>query len=340
MKKTLYISILIIFLLASCSNNTNDTVKKPTQTKYTKDSVILINFANKLPDSHINIQANYEFKRLVEEKSNGKMLVQIFSDSELGSEQEATKLLQNGEIQMESAAILTLANYDSKYNLLMLPFLFKDTEHLYRVLDSDIADEFLYPTGMANFIGLSWLDAGNRNFYNSQREIKTVEDFKGLHAGIEDSDIIKDLCEALGMTTEYVSFSRTYDYFKNNNINASENNFISFVTANHNEVATYVTEGAHVRIPELIIVNKEFFNSLPYDYQVILKESAIEATNLQREALKKEESKRKQEAIDSGVIITELSPKEFSNLQETAMPIYDKYTSEKSKLIDKILEID
>ncbi len=341
MKKLIYIITLSTILLSGCSDKSYDATltddPKPTDIVYNEP--IVIKFADNLPESHINVQADYEFKKLVEEKSDGKIIVEIYPNSELGSEQQTTELLQKGEIQMESAAVLTLSNYDKDYNLLMLPYLFKDTEHLYRVLDNEIADEFLYPTGLANFVGLSWLDAGARNFYSKEREIKTIEDFKGLVCGVEDSDIINELIKILGMTTVPLNFADTHEMFHNGKINTAENNYISYVSSNNDDIAKYVIEDAHVRIPELIIINKDFYNSLPYDYQLILKESAMEATTFQRLALAAEEEKLKQHAIENGTIITKLSPDELSNLQEASMPIYDKYISNRSDLIDKILSI-
>ncbi len=342
MKKLIYSLVLTMLLFTSCNKavdeNINSDIQK--QNPFADEETITIMFADNLPDSHINVRADYEFKRLVEEKSEGKIIVEIYPNSELGSEQETTELLQRGQIQMESAAVLTLANYDKDYNLLMLPYLFKDTEHLYRVLDNDIADEFLYPTGMANFIGLSWLDAGSRNFYNTERELKSLEDFEGLVVGVQDTDIINELIELLGMTTKQIDFVDTYNNFEKGSITASNNNYISYVSSNHNDIAKFITEDSHVRIPELIIVNKDFYNSLPYDYQLILKESAQEATRFQRQALKDEEDRLKKIATDSGTIITTLEPEELSKLQEASMPIYERYISNRSDIIDKILEIE
>lgn len=339
MKKITFFILISLFFMVSCSKDTkiNSTIET-TDTSSSLDKYT-IKFADNQNSTYISVLANKEFAKLVNLKSGGRITVEIYSDAELGSEAEVTEMVQTGDVEMERVNVAVLSNYYTDYNILMLPYLYKNSDQMFRVLESDYCYDFLNPKGSSNFIGLAWYDAGARNFYNSEKEIKTIEDFKDLNIRTIESTIMASYIESLGANAVSLPYEKINESFDSNIIDVAENNINSYVSEKHYEKAKYMTLDEHMRVPELIIINKDFYNSLSDIDKNILQEAAKEASLLQRELWKESETKAIDTAILNGVIFTELTADEKSKIQETSVKIYNNYLNERSNLVDKLLSI-
>ncbi len=123
-------------------------------------------------------------------------------------------------------------------------------------------------------------------------------------------------------------------------IDASENNMIAYLSLGHNDSAKYFLREGFIRIPEVYIINEEFFNKLSNSDQKILLDSANEASLLQRQLYEEKKSEAREELLESGVIFTELSIEEKSRFQEAMLSVYDECVQDRSELVDRILAID
>ncbi len=340
MKKIISFILLTSFLLSGCglstSNTPNDTIESQ-ETEPQKN--ITIKLGDSLSKDHPTVLADYEFARLVKENSNGRITVEVYPEGSLGGEKTVTEKVQTGEIEMERVGIVLLEPYYKDYAILALPYLFKDTNHMFRILESDICSEFLKPEGTANFVGLCWFDAGQRSIYTTEK-VETLEQLKGLKIRVQNSKIMFEIMKSLGADPIAMEYSNIYKSLETDAIDGAENNYPSYVTSKQSDVCKYFLEDTHNMIPEMLIINKDFYNSLSKEDRIIIENSAKEAAQYQKSIWAKYNEKLKQEAIDNGTVIITLSPEEKSKFQEAVLPVYDIYAKDRADLLDDILAVD
>ena len=132
------------------------------------------------PKSHPTAQANLEFAKRVEEETNGRVKIIIFFDNELGEEKELIEQVQFGAVDFARVSIAPMSEIVPELYVLQLPYLYKDRDHMWRVLDSEIGDELLDNVENYGFLGLTWFDGGARSFYTRDKPIESLTDLNGL----------------------------------------------------------------------------------------------------------------------------------------------------------------
>ena len=165
MKQKLLLLIILFISAASCEK---------------KDNTKVLYLAHSLPQTHPVHKGILEFKKALEKKSNTKLKVKIFPDAQLGSEREVLELLQIGSVAATKVSAATLSNFVPEYHLLGIPYLFKDKQHQFDVLEGPIGRSILEKGSKFWLRGLCYYDAGSRSFYTSNKAIRTPEDLKGL----------------------------------------------------------------------------------------------------------------------------------------------------------------
>ena len=120
-----------------------------------------------------------------------------------------------------------------------MPYLYTDSDHMWRVLDGEIGDAFLESVSADDVIGLSWYDAGARNFYNSVKPVTCLEDLKGMRIRVQESDLAVDMVEALGATAIPIAYGDVYASLERQVVDGAENNWPSYEAMRHYEVAKY-----------------------------------------------------------------------------------------------------
>ena len=138
-----------------------------------------------------------DFAELVEERTNGRIRILVQPVGVLGSENKVIKQMQYGGIDFARVSLAQLAEYIPSLNVLQMPYLYTDSDHMWRVLDGEIGDAFLESVSADDVIGLSWYDAGARNFYNSVQPITCLEDLKGMRIRVQESDLAVDMVAVL-----------------------------------------------------------------------------------------------------------------------------------------------
>ena len=151
----------------------------------------------------------YRFADLVYERTDGRIKVLVKPNAELGSESEVIQQLQYGGIGFARVSLSQLAEYMPEMNVLQAPYLYSDSQHMWRVLEGEIGDEFLLKTTDHDLVGLSWYDAGARNFY-STKPITCLEDLKGMNIRVQESDMMADMVSALGAKPSKIVYSEVY----------------------------------------------------------------------------------------------------------------------------------
>ncbi|MCM0648193.1 TRAP transporter substrate-binding protein [Clostridium swellfunianum] len=316
--------------LTGCTNTSiKDTAK-------TEKATIIFRLAENQPEDYPTTLGDKEFARLVNQRTQGRIKIEVYSGGQLGSEVSITDQIQFGAVDFARLSITTLTEHEKSMSVLMLPYIYRDREHMFKVLEGDIGEKVLTKLEKSTGImGLAWLDAGTRSFYNSKKEIKSPEDMKGLKIRTPETGLVIELVKAIGAIPIAMAYGDVYSALKTGVIDGAENNWPSFESSKHYEVAKFFTVDEHIRIPELIVASSRVMEKLSTEDRKIVSEAAAEAALLERkEWIKREESSRKK-MEDYGVKVTVLqSNNEFS---QQALKLYDKYAGEYKDLINEII---
>jgi tripartite ATP-independent transporter DctP family solute receptor len=260
----------------------------------------------------------------VEEKTNGAIKIEVFNNSVLGTEKDTIEQTQTGAIHLIRVGINPLSALNPIMNSLAMPFLFRDREHMFNVLDGPVGQEIMESLQDQHLLGLCWFDAGFRNFYNSQREIRKPADMVGLKIRVQESALMMDMVRFLGAQPTPMGYGDVYPGIQNGIIHGAENNWPSYITAAHFEVARYFTVDAHMSSPEMILINTETWNSLSPAEKTIFRDAAQEGAKVERAEWFKAEQEYERQARAAGCTITELSPDELKLFADALMPLYDQ----------------
>lgn len=247
MKKALYIFLLLAMIMQySCQSGQSNVVY----------------LAHTLPISHPVHQGIEVFAEEVFKLSDGKMSVKIFPDAQLGSEREVLELLQIGSISMTKVSAATMANFAPEYKVLGLPYLFRDKEHFFNVLEGPIGTEILAKGEDYLLKGMCFYDAGSRSFYTKDAPIHNPEDLSGLKIRVMNDQMSVSMVNALGGSATPMAYGELYTALQQGVVDGAENNPPSFVTSRHYEVCKFYSLDEHTSVPDVLVMGTRFWDTL------------------------------------------------------------------------------
>jgi tripartite ATP-independent transporter DctP family solute receptor len=287
------------------------------------------------PDGYPTVEAVKKFGELLSEKTNGQYTVEVFHSAQLGQEADTIEQTQFGVIDLNRISVGAFGTQVPEATVTQLPFIFRSAEHFHNVLDGPIGEEILASFEAVDVIALAYYDGGARSFYNSKKPINTPADMEGLKFRVMGSDIFVDMVGALGGNATPMPYGEVYSSIQTGVIDGAENNYPSYDTAGHAEVAQFYSLDEHLMVPEVLVVSKIVWDGLAPEVQQAMREAAKESVAYQRElwAAKEVESKAKVEAM--GVTINEVDKAPFI---EAMKPVYEKYVTD-PKLQDLVARI-
>ncbi|MEZ4884016.1 MAG: TRAP transporter substrate-binding protein [Chitinophagales bacterium] len=218
----------------------------------------------------------------VKEKSGGSLQIEIYPSQQLGSERQCLELLQIGSLAMTKVSAAVYENFAPNSKIMSMPYLFRDREHVYKVLDGPIGKEMLLQGEPFWLRGLAYFDAGQRSFYTKDRPIRTPDDLKGLKIRVQESATAIDLVQSLGAAPTPIAWGELYTALQQGVVDGAENNPPSFYTSRHYEVCKYYSLNEHTAVPDLLIIGTVAWNRLSAEEQTWLQEAADEAVVYQR----------------------------------------------------------
>ena len=277
-----------------------------------------------------------EFARLVKERTNGRINVTVFPGGQLGGDEKAVvEQVQMGAIDFARISLAPVLQYAKELNVLSLPYIYRDSAHMWKVLSGPIGQDLLKSIDKANLVGLAYYDAGARSFYNSKKEIKTVADLKGMKIRVQEAKLMMDLVKALGASPTPMATGDVYSALQTNVIDGAENNWPSYISFSHYQVAKFYTVDGHSRVPEILIGSKKNFANLSKADLDIIAKSAKDAVEFQKAKWAEAEKVNEEKAKAAGCKITYLDAKTIAEFQKAVQPIYGDY-KEYADLIKKI----
>jgi tripartite ATP-independent transporter DctP family solute receptor len=271
-----------------------------------------------------------KFAKLLNEKSGGRMKVRMYHAGTLGSQPDAIEQVRMGGLEIANFSLGPMGPIVPEANVVSLPFVFKDPDHAFRVLEGKAGE--MINAGMAKkgLISLAWYDGGSRSFYNSKKPIKTPADVIGMKVRVMNNELYSGMIKALGGNPSPMAFAEVYQALKTGIVDGAENNWPSYESTGHYEVAKYYSISQHLIIPETLCVNADVWNKLSAKDQKILKEAAQESAVLQRR-LWKERAKASEAKVNAaGSVINAIPDK--SAFQAAMKPVYDKFLAENPAL--------
>ncbi|WP_024821231.1 MULTISPECIES: DctP family TRAP transporter solute-binding subunit [Aminobacterium] len=281
------------------------------------------------------IGAEY-FKKLVEERSNGEIKVNIFPQGQLGgSERELLEGVRMGTIEIVSiAAGGALPSFVPEFQVLGIPYLFQSREQVYAVLDGEVGDELGALMLGKGFQNLAFWEVGFRNFTNNIRPIEKPEDIKGLKIRVQESKSWMEFIKMLGGIPTPISFGELYSALQQKVVDGQENPIATIYSMKYYEVQKYLTLDGHTYEAAAIIANPKWFSSLSEEHQKIIKDAARDAATYQREKLFEMDQERLDFIRKAGVEIVE-NPDKEAFAQATA-DLYKVLDNVPEELINKI----
>ena len=265
--KRLSILLLLFIGLISC--------KEKSDTK-------MLYLAHSLPQTHPVHKGILEFKKALEKKSNGTLKVKIFPDAQLGSEREVLELLQIGSVAATKVSAATLSNFVPEYHILGIPYLFRDKEHRFSVLEGPIGKSILEKGSKFWLRGLCYYDAGSRSFYTSEKAIRTPDDLKALKIRVMNNQMAINMVNSMGGSATPLAYSELYTAIQQGVVDGAENNPPSFVSSNHYEISKYYTIDEHSSVPDVLLIATKYWDKLSEDEKIWVQEAVDESSQAQK----------------------------------------------------------
>lgn len=275
----------------------------------------------------------------VAEKSGGKMRLDIYPSQQLGTERELLELLQLGSLGMTKVTAAVLESFAPSYKAFSVPYLFKDRDHHFRVLEGEIGKELLLASQKYWLRGLAYYDAGSRSFYTVEKPIHSPADLAGLKIRTLESKTQVEMVNTMGGAATPISWGELYTALQQGVVDGAENNPPSFYTSRQYETCKYYTLDEHTTIPDVLLISTIVWEALTPQEQQWLQEAADESAQVQKVLW--------QEASDAALVALEEAGIEIirpdkAPFVESVAPIYESFKSEPAvyDLIQRIRATD
>jgi tripartite ATP-independent transporter DctP family solute receptor len=289
------------------------------------------------PPGYPTVVAVENLGKKLEQATGGRLGVQMYASMQLGGEKEAIEQAQVGAIQLARVSVGAIGPVIDDLNVLNLPFLFRNTAHMQTVIDGAIGRELLDKvTTNANvgLIGLCWMDAGARNFYDTKHPITSIADLKGLKLRVIGNPMFIDMVNALGGNGVAMGYDQVFSALQTGVIDGAENNPPSFVFDNHYQVAKFYTLTEHLVVPEILVFSRKSWDALSKDDQELLRKFAGEAQAEERALWAAYEKQAMDKARAAGIQIVETIDKK--PFQDAVKPVWDKYGPRFADMVKRI----
>ena len=288
------------------------------------------------PDDYPTVQAVRHMGEELSKATGGKHSIKVFSKSALGNEKDTIEQTKLGAIAMTRVNVAPMNNICPATMVPTMPFLFRSTEHMRKVLDGAIGEEILKDCEAQGFVGLAFYDSGARSIYTVKKPIKTLADAKGLKVRVQHSDLWVSLLEAMGANATPMPYGEVYTALKTGLVDAAENNYPSYESSRHFEVAKYYNKTEHSMAPEILLFSKKVWDTLPAEEQKQIRAAAKESVTYMRKLWDDREVKSLAIVKAGGAEIVDVDKASFQNAMK---PVYDKFLKD-PKLQDMVKRIN
>jgi len=332
-KKIILIFSIGLFLFASCQKD-NQISSKSNKKK--TDKIILRVAQNSSVDHYYQVGLE-KFKEVLEAETKGTVEVIIYPSGQLGNEEQEIIEVKLGIIDATILSSGNLAPFVPEIGLFNLPFIFRDQEHFYKILDGPIGRQVGKSIeARVNCVFLGYCSYGIRNVFNGKKPILTPADFKGMKIRVMASPILISSFNALGAQATSMSWNELYSALQQGVIDGAECGTADLLLERFYEVTKYVSYTNHLIGAAVLIFSKKKYNKLPPSVQT----AVLNAGRAGVLAARKSEIEMSEQALDKlkkqGIEFYSVNKDLF---REKVMPVYEKYAEKLRgmKLIEEIM---
>ncbi len=332
MRKVLFyvfIFFSLAILLSACKSEKKAVIKKHPVTLRLSE-----NHVSDYPTSW----ADREFARLVEEKTQGRIKIEVITGGALTeTSSEALEALKFGDIAFTRISVSPIAESIPGFNALMLPYIYRSADHMWKVLNGKVGQDLLEEVGRSGLgiLALSYYDAGARNFY-ATKEIKSLADMKDLRIRVQNQMMV-DMCQALGAVgVTGIEMTGVRSNIESGIIDGAENNWSTYQSTGDYTSAKYYILDQHTRIPEILAASKKVLSGLDDEDVKSIKEAAKLAQEFERQKWNEMETSAQQIVRSNGNTIVNFSPETQKEFQKAMKGLYEKYGSRYRDIISSI----
>jgi tripartite ATP-independent transporter DctP family solute receptor len=293
------------------------------------------------PEGYPTVQAVENMGKKLEEATQGRLSIQMYASMQLGGEKEAIEQAQVGALQLARVSVGALGPVIDDLNVFNLPFLFRNTEHMQKVIDGPIGQALLDKVTnnpQVKLVGLCWMDAGARNVYDSKKPIRTIADLKGQKVRVMGNPMFVDMMNALGGNGVAMGYDQVFSALQTGVVDGAENNPPSFFFDNHYQVAKYYSLTEHLIVPEMLVFSRIGWDKLSPEDQGLIKKFGREAQLDERQLWNKVEADAMQKMKAAGIEIIPIADKK--PFQDAVKPVWDKYGAKYADLIKQIQAVN
>jgi C4-dicarboxylate-binding protein DctP len=303
-------------------------------------SPIIIKFSHVVATDTPKGKGAEYFKKLAEERTKGKVKVEVYANSTLYKDKEEVEALQLGAVQMLAPSLAKFGPLGVReFEVFDLPYLFDNYDELHKVTRGPVGAALLKKLEPKGIIGLAYWDNGFKDM-SANKPLRTPADFRGLKMRIQSSKVLDTQMRALGAVPQVMAFSEVYQALQTGVVDGTENPPSNLYTQKMHEVQKYLTISDHGYLGYAVIVNKKFWDGLPPDIRKTLEGAMADATTYADDIAKKENDDALEAVKKSGKTeIIALSPAQDEAMRKAMMPVYKDVASRVGQpLIDEFLK--
>ncbi len=303
--------------------------RRPTAEGPNAPSVRTLKFAHALSTTHPVHQAIVHMADRLAEISGGRLKLEIYPSETWGNETKCLEDVQDGRLDMTKTSAAPLGNFISVVKVFSLPYIFKDRDHFWRVLDGPVGREILRAMGTrddggaSGFRGLCFFDAGSRNFY-SDKPISSPADLRGLRVRVMADPVAMDMVEAMGGLPTPIPFGELYTALSTGVVDAAENNPPSILSSRHFEVSKQLSLDHHTMIPDVVIMSTAIWNELSEQERQWISQAAAEASTYQREKWQEASEDALEKLRAAGVVVHDV---DLAPFRQASAPVIQQYST-------------
>jgi C4-dicarboxylate-binding protein DctP len=278
------------------------------------------------PEPSTHHQAALKWKELVEQRTGGKLKVQVFPSSQLGSGVQMVEQVQAGALEVAVLPTAWVAPLAPSLQVLDLPFLFPDRATAHRVIDGPAGEAIMKPLEKVNIKGVGFWESGFKQF-TGNFPIRQPSDYKGTKIRTMPAPVIQEQFKAFGAVPTMINFSELYSALQQKVVDGQENPIATIANMRFHEVQKYLTLSDHGFIAYVFMINKPFLDKLPADQRDVLVTAARESATYQRELIQKAEVVHLEAFKKAGLEIITLTPAQRAEFEKASRPVYEWYTT-------------
>lgn len=287
------------------------------------------------PEGYPNSVALDQFVEEVNAETD--LELQIFHGGVLGSQPDAIEQVRNQALEFGNFNLGPMGPIIPITNVVSLPFIFSSVDHMHRVMDGEVGERFAAEMAKDGLIPLAWYDSGSRSFYNSKRPITAPADVEGMKLRVMNNDLFVDMVAQLGGNATPMAFGEVYQSLKTGVIDGAENNYPSYESTGHYEVAGFYSITDHLIIPECLCVNAAAWEGLDDATKAAVRTAARNSAATQRELWSAREAESRAKVEAAGSKVNEVVDK--AAFQDRMGAVYDDFIAKNPDLAATIAAV-